>query len=467
LNRTYLDLIQQTYEFPQSPFGLQNNKLTYHGLPLHAIIDKFGTPLKMTYLPIIGEQIERARQLFGAAMKKHQYNNSYEASYCTKSSHFSHVLEEVLAHDSHIELSSAFDTDIVLHLQATGHISKDTYILCNGYKTPNYFEGIQRMLQAGFKNVIPILDCMSELRVYETFNVPTVNIGLRIATAEESQFDFYTSRFGIQQSKLLDFYQYRIKRHPKLQLKMLHFFVYSGVQDTTYYWNELHKYVKSYIQLKHLCPSLEFLNIGGGLPIKDSLEFEFDYEYMVDEIVHIIKSYCEEGGIQEPALFSEFGTFTVGEAGACLFKVLGTKQQNDQESWYMLDNTLISTLPDMWSKKQDFLMLPINKWDHSYQRANLGGLTCDNDDYYNSPSDGRELFLPKAHTEDVEPLYIGFFNTGAYQETLSGFGGVHHCLIPAPKQLLIDQDENGEHTFEVFAEQQQSEDALRLLGYGK
>ena len=43
-------------------------------------------------------------------------------------------------------------------------------------------------------------------------------------------------------------------------------------------------------------------------------------------------------------------------------------------------------------------------------------------------------------------LYIGFFNTGAYQETIGGFGGLQHCLIPQPKHILIEKDEDGNIT---------------------
>jgi arginine decarboxylase len=72
--------------------------------------------------------------------------------------------------------------------------------------------------------------------------------------------------------------------------------------------------------------------------------------------------------------------------------------------------------------------------------------------------------LPKYKKD--KPLYIGFFNTGAYQETIGGFGGLHHCLIPQPKHLLIDKDEDGNITTSVFSGQQTSEQMLSLLGYG-
>lgn len=38
--------------------------------------------------------------------------------------------------------------------------------------------------------------------------------------------------------------------------------------------------------LKKICFLLDSLNIGGGFFIKNLLVFEYDYSYMVDEIVN-------------------------------------------------------------------------------------------------------------------------------------------------------------------------------------
>ncbi|MBT8285374.1 MAG: arginine decarboxylase, partial [Flavobacteriaceae bacterium] len=64
-----------------------------------------------------------------------------------------------------------------------------------------------------------------------------------------------------------------------------------------------------------------------------------------------------------------------------------------------------------------------------------------------------------------KPLYIGFFNTGAYQESIGGFGGLQHCLIPTPKHILIDRDEEGKLVTQVFSEQQKASEMLKILGY--
>ena len=51
----YLDLISQTYEFPQEQFEVVDNELHFNEVPLMDIIKQYGTPLKITYLPKISE----------------------------------------------------------------------------------------------------------------------------------------------------------------------------------------------------------------------------------------------------------------------------------------------------------------------------------------------------------------------------------------------------------------------------
>ncbi|MFM8347953.1 MAG: arginine decarboxylase, partial [Bacteroidota bacterium] len=74
-----------------------------------------------------------------------------------------------------------------------------------------------------------------------------------------------------------------------------------------------------------------------------------------------------------------------------------------------------------------------------------------------------EVFLPMI--TDQEKLYIGFFHTGAYQESLGGYGGIQHCLVPAPKHVLINRNDDGEITTELFAPEQSSASMLQVLGY--
>jgi arginine decarboxylase len=462
----YIDLIDQTFDFPQDEFNLKDERLIFHGIDLMGLIEQYGTPLKFNYLPQITFNIQRAKGWFREAMNNIGYMGNYYYSYCTKSSHFAFVLDEVLKNDVHIETSSAFDIDIVRTLYQTGKLGNGRFVICNGFKPEQYISNIARLMDETDLKIIPVVDNIQEVHdliAATEDSQQELNLGIRIASEEEPKFEFYTSRLGIRYREIVPFYKQVIQSNPRVNLKMLHFFINTGINDTAYYWNELTKLLRVYCDLKKICPSLDSLNIGGGFPIKKSLAFDFDYAYMVKEILTQVKRVCSDNDIPEPHIFTEFGSFTVGESGGAIFNVLHQKQQNDREKWNMIDSSFMTNLPDTWAINQRFIMLPINRWNDDYERVLLGGLTCDSDDYYNSEQHSNAIYLPKFNKN--KPLYIGFFNTGAYQETIGGFGGLKHCLIPEPKHVLIKRDENGVIKTELFSEEQTANDYLKILGY--
>ncbi|MFO7864013.1 MAG: arginine decarboxylase, partial [Salinivirgaceae bacterium] len=244
-----------------------------------------------------------------------------------------------------------------------------------------------------------------------------------------------------------------------------HFFVDSGIKDSLYYWGEFRKALDLYVNLKKECPTLEALNIGGGFPIRNHLGFEYSYETMIGEIVSNIKEVCTTAGVDEPDIYTEFGRYTVGESGAIIFEVLEQKKQNDTETWYIINNSLMNTIPDAWSIHEKFILLPVNKWNNEYRRVNIGGISCDHSDYYNSEDLNQEVLLPAFTNREKEPLYIGFFHTGAYQDSISGYGGIKHCLIPSPSHIVIDRDEKGNIIDYVYRNEQTVSDMFQILGY--
>ncbi|KAA9324940.1 type III PLP-dependent enzyme domain-containing protein [Adhaeribacter soli] len=461
----YIDLINQTFDFPTEEFRVENNELFFNEIPMMEIVKEYGTPLRLTYLPKISSQIKKAKLLFKESMEKLNYQGSYTYCYCTKSSHFSFVLEEALKNNIHIETSSSFDIPIIRSLYEKGKVDKNIFVVCNGYKRELYRQYITEMINDGFKNVTPVIDNLEEIDHYDLHVTEPCQLGIRVASDEEPKFQFYTSRLGINYSDVVKLYKKKIKDNPKFQLKMLHYFINTGIKDTSYYWSELSRFVHKYCELKKICPELDTIDIGGGFPIKTSIQFDYNYRYMIEEILRTIQRICKEEEVPEPNIFTEFGIYTVGESGAHVYSILDTKLQNDKELWYMIDGSFITNLPDTWALNQRYILMAINQWDKPYQRLNLGGLTCDSQDYYNSEMHSFQVFLPKVKKEQEEPLYIGFFHTGAYQESLSGYGGIKHCLIPSPKHVIIDREEDGTLKTWLFAEEQTQESMLKILGY--
>ena len=464
MTNSYHDLVKQTFNFPQEGIEVEEGNLYFNGLDLKALIAKYGTPLKLTYLPKIGMQIKKAKTMFANAFKKHKYEGKYFYCYCTKSSHFSFVVEEALKSEIHLETSYAYDIEIIKKLYAKKKITKDIHIICNGFKQKGYTRRIASLLNSGFSNVIPVLDNKEELKDYANSVKVPFKLGIRVAAEEEPNFPFYTSRLGFRAKDILEFYVDRIEGYEsKFQLKMLHIFLNKGIKDDIYYWSELNKVINLYCQLKKICPELDSINIGGGFPIKHSLGFEYDYQFMINEIVRNIKTACKKAKVPMPNIFTEFGSYTVGESMAHIYSVIAEKVQNDRETWYMIDSSFITTLPDTWGIGEKFLMLPVNKWDRIINGWCLVVL----------PATVMIIMIlknilmkfPSKNQRDREPLYVGFFHTGAYQDQISGYGGIKHCLIPSPKHVIVGHDKNGKLVDWVYAKEQTAQSMLKILGY--
>ena len=468
MNQSYQELINQNYKFPQKSFKLKDSYLNFNNIPLNKIIDKYGTPLRITYLPKITEQIYKSRDWFKKAFKNHNYKGKYEYCYCTKCNHYQHIITKVLESETNLETSSAFDLDLIISLHKKGEIPLNRTIIHNGYKTDEYLKKIIEFQEYGFINSITILDSISELDRLKQWSLSSssmVKIGLRMAINEESKSSFNSSRLGIRSDKMLELFNSHILNSKKFELKMIHFFIDSGIKDQLYYWQEFQRALNIYAQIKKSCVSLNAFNIGGGFPIQNQLKFDYQYEQIIDKIVATIKNHCLTENISEPDIYTEFGKFTVGESSAIIFQVLEQKQQNETENWYIIDNSLLNTIPDAWYLHEKFILLPINKWDKEYQRVNIGGISCDQSDYYNSEDMNQEILLPKIEEDDKTPLYIGFFHTGAYQDAVSGYGGVKHCLVPSPKQIIVDIDKSGNLIDIMNIDEQNKTDVLKTLGY--
>ena len=459
--QNYLEFLQQYVDFPQDGFEVIDDELYFHDINLMEVLETYGSPLRITYLPIISKKIKQSKLYFQNAFLKHDYRGSYTYCYCTKSSHFRYVMEEALKNDVHLEISSGFDVPLVETLEKRGLISKNTLVVANGCKRDSYKQALVDLMHDGFTNIIPVLDHKEELNFYLNEVEGEFKLGVRVAIEEQPNFSVYTSRLGIRPDDILDLYKDKIRKNDNVKLTMLHFFINSGIADTPYYWNELDEMIELYCELKKLNPELTQLNIGGGMPFRNSMAFDFDYEYVISEIVRRVKAVCSQHDVLEPDIITEFGSYTVAESSAILFRVLTRKQQNDREKWLMLDGSLMTTLPDIWAINQRYILLPINNWDAEYERVYLGGITCDGHDFYGNDAQKNEIYMPR--TRKVQ--YVGFFHTGAYQESLSGVGGIHHCLIPTPRHIIISRRKDETLNIELFAEEQNSKQVLKILGY--
>jgi arginine decarboxylase len=128
---------------------------------------------------------------------------------------------------------------------------------------------------------------------------------------------------------------------------------------------------------------------------------------------------------------------------------------------YLINASIFQSLPDYWGLKQHFPVMPLHHLNVTPIRAaSLWDITCDSDGEIGFNPE-KPLYLHDVNL-DEEEYYLGFFNVGAYQETL----GMNHNLFTHPSEYTVYiNDTNYEIKNEV--ESKSILDILDSIGYNK
>ena len=449
---------------------IEGDCLYYKDINLYDLVKKYGSPLEVAYTPIILENITYLKDLFNDKIKKYNYNSNYLYAYATKANYYSEVVLTALSKVDMLETSSAYDISIIQRLVELKIIKPGFKIICNGYKNEKYIDAIKSLLKEKI-DVIPIIENEKEYELLSRINEFSINVGLRYNSDFESRLiknnfkdsDEFDNRFGFDEENIIQM-AYKISNTKNMNLKVMHFHFGGTITNIDNYIKGFGNIFELYCKLKKEYNSLEYFDFGGGFPVKYSLDYKFDYEYLVDKIIKTAKEISTNNKIPEPILIGEHGRYTVANHSFYIYKIDLTKS-NERSNWYIMNGSLMNMTPDMWGLDQDFTILPINLLNNEAVQVNLGGETCDPDDRYFLNNENVKLYMPIIGKE--EELYIGIFATGAYQEIISGIGGVHHCLIPEGNELIIFKDKNNELKYYKMNNIQTSEEMLEILDYYK
>lgn len=128
---------------------------------------------------------------------------------------------------------------------------------------------------------------------------------------------------------------------------------------------------------------------------------------------------------------------------------------------YLINASIFQSLPDYWGLNQHFPVMPLHRLKETPIRAaSLWDITCDSDGEIGFNPD-KPLYL---HDVDIDKddYFLGFFNVGAYQETL----GMNHNLFTKPSEYTIVIDDS---KYEITnpVESKSILDILDSIGYNK
>ena len=99
---------------------------------------------------------------------------------------------------------------------------------------------------------------------------------------------------------------------------------------------------------------------------------------------------------------------------------------------YLINASIFQSLPDYWGLNQRFPIMPLHHLNtQPLKPASIWDITCDSDGEIAFDSK-KPLYLHDVNI-DEDDYFLGFFNVGAYQETL----GMNHNLFTKPNEYTI------------------------------
>lgn len=428
-----------------------NGELYYNGYNLTNLAKEYGTPLKITFLDVIKEHISSLKEAFSKAIKEIDYKGSFIYLNANKANYGKEEIETAFVASDGLETSSYYDLLLTLKMFEKHPEFKNKLIISNGLKLNDYLDAIIDAHNKGY-DIIDIIDDIREYEYLKSKNLP-IKVGFRVHLSSLYEAEVPDDRFGLMKDEIN--YVLEDIKNTNLVLTTIHFHQrgFNYIEDR--FKENLLLAFNQYLNAKKLYPSITNFDIGGGMPLP--LDEEFDYDEFAKTTLNYLKELCELNNVDMPNIISENGKFSQKDSTVNIYKVVGVKNTG-LYPWHIVDGSLLIALPEMYALAEPILVMPINNLDKPTQRVRLAGITCDCDDVLFDKNKGYfELSTEKDN-------YIACIGTGSYQNSMNGKGGVHHCLLPEEKDLLIYTKDNKEIK-EIRHDLQSINDIYKIINF--
>lgn len=412
------------------------------------IVAKFGTPLEIAFPFIIENRYLDLVQIFNFHIKNYDYKGRFFYHYPMKVNQNKEFVLPLISEGANLETSSYNELWLVRKLWEQDQFNSRMRVICNGPKTAKYLALIQELKEKGL-SIIPIIEDQNEYEALKNYK-GEVGIRTKMETKAKSHWNKKNDRYGLSPDEIYDLGKIR-------NLKILHYHVGSQTMEQKGIIEAVEKAAEIYVRIKKENPTLDTLNIGGGMAIPYEKKRLYSANGVVKKIILAIKKTCDEREIPHPNIICEWGRYMVAPAQITIFKVLCEKPIHNgvAKKWYIIDGSFMNDLIDTWAIHQKWHIIPVSNLDiEKMTKVWLAGSSCDSDDRYTAGG----TFIPLPRLEDMseEGLNIALLDSGAYQDPLAS----HHCLLSSPAKIIA---QNGVLT--VARRRESSEEVGRLFGW--
>lgn len=438
-----------------------NGRMLYNGFDLTSLAQKYGTPLKLCFLDLIKRRVCDLKNAFNKSINANKYRGKFIYLNANKANYNVNVIATAGKNADGFETSSYNDLLLTESIMKKCGI-KNKPIFCNGFKDLFYRQKIVKMINNGF-DITPIVDSIDE---YYFFQAQTYKrqckFGLRIhLECLYGEHEKDNDRFGLMPSEVNEIIQ-NYKNFKDLELTTIHFHQRGfGYEEKKFICNIKKVFEEFYVPISRKIKSVCNFNIGGGTPLPH--DTDFNYEKWSDFLVSTIQSLSKKNKIFEPNIISENGKYTAKDSFVNIYQVVAEKNTDVEYPWQIINGSFLVAIAEYYESGEPILVSAINQLQAPQNKARLAGITCDCDDVF---FDNEKGFLELPKFDNNEKLYIAIYGTGSYQDSLSGKGGTHHCLIPEEKNVMIYTSNNKVH-YKITSPLQDIKQIKKVLGFSR
>ena len=290
-------------------------------------------PIMIRMENLVDDRIRALNQGFGNAINQAGYTGTYRGVYPIKVNQQSHVVEEIARYGSEFNhgLETGSKTELIIALATLK--SRDSLIICNGYKDEEFIDlGIQG-LKLGYK-VFFVIETPQELpKILERSQHwgvdPLIGIRLRLATKVQGHWANDSgdrSLFGLSTTEVIELID-DLKQAGKMDcLQLLHYHLGSQIPDIRNIRNGVREACRYYIDLTQEGANLKYFDLGGGLAVDYGSTGSMGCNYNLDEycvdIVEAIQESLDPYDMRHPVIVTESGRATVAPMSILLFNIL-------------------------------------------------------------------------------------------------------------------------------------------------
>jgi len=293
-------------------------------------------PVLIRFDGIVRDRVARINTAFQKAIEEANYSGKYCGVFPIKVNQQRHVVESIrnAGKDSSLGLEVGSKPELCAVLAV--HDTPNGLLLCNGYKDNEYIELALIARKLGKRSII-IIEQLSELS--QTIEIATrlgieAEIGIRMKPVSKGSGRWETSggdraKFGLTTSEILAAIE-KLKASGKSDwLKLLHFHAGSQITSIEAVKKVLREATRMYTEVAKLCPSMCFLDVGGGLAVDydgSKTNFQSSMNYTLDEyardVVYAIDEACKEAELTAPNIITESGRALTAHHSVLVFQVV-------------------------------------------------------------------------------------------------------------------------------------------------